>query len=125
MPVVVGVLIGIILLVAFSGWFYHLAKGWQEFVLDDAFFWYRIGAATLFSITIMTMTFFGMAYAYECPDYVSASETEGGTLSDKLNCPVFNKIKTSAEELLKKAPEEKIEEQPEEENSLESQTEEI
>lgn len=117
MPVAVGVLIAVILLIAFSGWFYHLIEGWNEYVLDDAYFWYRIGGATFFSFTIMTLTFFGMAYASECP-----SEHKSG-LGERLNCEAYTKIKTSAEDVFKK----KEVEPPViiDPTDLESQTEEI
>ncbi len=119
MPVLVGVIVAVILLVSFSGWFYNLFQGWKEYVLDDAFFWYRVGAATVFSITLMTLTFFGMAYAYECPGV----ENDGSSsLSEKLNCPAFKKLKTSAEDIFNKS------EEPETETEVdlwESQTEEI
>ena len=120
MPVVVGVIVAIILLVAFSGWFFNLVQGWKEFILDDVYFWYRVGSASALSITIMTLTFFGMAYAYECPD---ENQPAGTGLAAKLNCSTFNKIKVSAEDVFKKP-------QPKEEptidpTNLENQTEEI
>ena len=38
MPVIVGVILALIFIVAFSGWFFHLASGWNQFVLDDIYF---------------------------------------------------------------------------------------
>ena len=119
MPVVVGVILSIIFLVSFSGWFYHLASGVEQFVLDDYYFWYRIGAVSIFSMLIMTMTFFGLAYANECPEISKGKTTP---LADKLNCPAFYKIKTSTEDIFKKQ-EPAIKEAPK--NDLESQTIEI
>lgn len=100
MPVAVGILVAVILLISFSGWFYNLVKGWNEYVLDDVYFWYRIGSATLFSFTIMTLTFFGLAYASECPN-----EQKTG-LAAHLNCEAYTKIKTSAEDVFKSQPKE-------------------
>ena len=96
MPVAVGVIVAVIFLIAFSGWFYHLASGWSEYVIDDAFFKYRIIFASVISILIISGTFFGMAYAYECPN----EEREGVFAS--LNCAEYRNIKVGAEALLKK-----------------------
>lgn len=121
MPVVVGIIVAIILLVSFSGWFINMVAGWQEYILDDIFFWHRVAGASFFSIALMTLTFFGMAYAYECPNPSSDSK---GSLSDRLNCPTFLKIKTGAEDLFKKKDEAPRVE-PDSEFELEGQTEEI
>lgn len=96
MPVIVGVVIAVILLISFSGWFYHLVEGWNDFVLDDVYFWYRIMGATALSFTIMSLTFFGLAYASECP---SENKT---ALAAHLNCEAYTKLTTNAEEVFKK-----------------------
>lgn len=96
MPVIVGVIVAAIFLIAFSGWFYHLASGWNEFVLDDVYFKYRILAASLLSITVISATFIGMAYAFECPN-----EDRQGLFSS-LNCADYRNIKTGAESLFKR-----------------------
>ncbi len=93
-PVVVGVIIAIILLVTFSGWFYHLSSGWSQILVDDAYFKYRIFAATALSGLVVTATFFGLAYAIDCP-----AGDDGGAFKG-MNCQQYLKIKTSAEEVL-------------------------
>lgn len=87
MPVIVGILVAIIFLIAFSEWFYHLVTGWKEIVLDDIYFLYRIAGVSLFSIFVMSATFYGMALFNECD-----SKTREGIFA-KLNCEEFSKIK--------------------------------
>lgn len=96
MPVIVGVILAVIFIVAFSGWFFHLASGLNALVLDDIYFKYRIFAASLLSIAVITATFIGMAYALECPN----EKREG--LFDALNCADYRNIKTGTESLFKK-----------------------
>ena len=96
MPVAVGVIVAMIFLIAFSGWFYHLAMGWSEFVLDDVYFKYRIIGASLLSIVIITTTFMSLAYALECPN----EERQGFFAS--LNCADYRNIKVGAESLFKR-----------------------
>ena len=104
MPVVVGVILAVMFLVAFSGGFYHLASGWNEFVIDDIYFKYRILAATVMSIVVITATFLGMAYAFECPN-----EEKVGLFAS-LNCADYRSVKTGTESLFKKSSV-KVEEQ--------------
>ena len=96
MPVVVGVIVALVFIISFSGWFYNLIAGWGEFVLDDAFFKYRIISACLISLVLVTGTFLGLAYAYECPN----EEREG--IFASLNCDDFRRIKASAESTFRK-----------------------
>ena len=93
MPVVVGVIVAVIFLVAFSEWFFHLVVGWGEFVLDDVYFRYRIAGVTLLSIMIMSGTFYGMALVNECPN-----ENREGVFA-KLNCKEYQKIMVGTEKL--------------------------
>ena len=93
MPVVVGILVAVIFLVAFSEWFYHLVKGWREIVIDDAFFKYRIVGVSIFSMFIIGSSFFGMALITECPN-----EVREGILA-KLRCEEYLKIKAGTENL--------------------------
>jgi hypothetical protein len=93
MPIVVGVVVAIIFLIAFSEWFYHLIVGWEEFVLDDVYFRYRIAAVSLLSIVVMSSTFYGMALINECPN-----ENRVGLFA-KLNCEQYSKIIVGAETL--------------------------
>lgn len=93
MPVVVGIIVAVIFLVAFSEWFFHLVVGWGEYVLDDVYFRYRIAGVTLLSIMVMSGTFYGMALVNECPNEVR----EG--LFAKLNCEEYSKIKVGTEKL--------------------------
>lgn len=94
MPVAVGITLAIIFLVAFSEWFYHLVKGWKEIVVDDAFFRYRIIAASVFSMIVISTTFFGMAIITECPN----EEREG--VFAQLRCEEYLKIKAGTENIL-------------------------
>ena len=93
MPVAVGVIVAILFLVAFSEWFYHLVKGWEEIVLDDVYFKYRIAGVTLFSFFIISATFFGMALINECPN-----QTKEGPFAN-LRCDEYLKIKTGTDRL--------------------------
>lgn len=97
MPVIVGILVAIIFLVAFSEWFYNLVTGWREFVLDDVYFRYRIAGVSLLSILVMGGTFYGMALVNECPN-----EERTGLFAG-LNCEQYQKIKASTEKMLVKA----------------------
>jgi hypothetical protein len=94
MPVIVGVLVGIIFLVAFSEWFYHLVSGMKEYVLDDIYFRYRIAGFSAISILVMFGTFYGLALVNECP-----KETGEGIFAN-LKCAEYLKIKVEAEKLL-------------------------
>lgn len=94
MPVIVGVIVAIIFLVAFSEWFYHMVEGWHEIVLDDTYFKYRIAGVTLFSFAIIGVTFFGMALINECPN-----QARSGPLAN-LRCDEYLKIKAGTDRLL-------------------------
>ena len=94
MPVIVGIVVAIIFLVAFSEWFYHLITGWSEFVLDDIYFRYRIAGISLLSIVIMSGTFFEMAYFNECPN-----ENRVGVFA-KMNCGAYAKIMAETDALM-------------------------
>lgn len=95
MPVVVGVIIAIMALITFSGWFYELATGMHELVLDDQFFNYRIIAATFASIVFMVAVFFVIATINECPN-----EQREGVFAG-LKCDSYLQIKASADNLFK------------------------
>jgi len=97
MPVIVGIVVAVLFLVAFSEWFYHLASGWGNYVLDDVYFRYRIMGVSLFSILIMSGTFYGMALINECPN----EEREG--IFAKLNCDDYAKIMVRTEKILMRA----------------------
>lgn len=96
MPVVVGVVVAIIFLVAFSEWFYHMVEGWGEIVIDDAYFKYRIIGVTIFSIVIMGSTFFIMALVNECPN-----KPQEGVFAN-LRCDEYLQIKASTDKLFSK-----------------------
>lgn len=87
MPVIVGVVLAIIFLIVFSEWFYHNFLGWKEVIVDDQFFSIRIVGATIVSMMIFFVSFFGAAYVTKCP-----SEERSG-IFEKLNCTEYNKIK--------------------------------
>jgi len=96
MPVIVGIVVAIIFLVAFSQWFFHLVTGWKEYVLDDVYFHYRIAGISVLSILIMSCTFLGMAYFNECPN-----ENRVGIFA-KLNCSAYSNIMAQTDtEILK------------------------
>ncbi len=95
MPVVVGIVIAIMALVTFSGWFYEYAKGVQELVLDDKFFNYRIVFATFISMLFMVVVFFVIATVNECPNQT------GEGLFAGLQCDSYLQIKASADSLFK------------------------
>lgn len=93
MPVIVGIMLAIIFLVAFSEWFYHLVEGWGTIVIDDIYFKYRIMGATVFSMVIIGSTFLGMALITECPN----QEREG--VFARLRCDEYLKIKAGTEKI--------------------------
>lgn len=93
MPVVVGVIISIMVLVTFSGWFYGYTSGMHELVFDDKFFNYRIAFATFSSILFMVAVFWVIAIMNECPN----QDRKG--LFAGLKCDGYLKIKTSANSL--------------------------
>ena len=86
MPVIVGIVVAVIFLIAFSEWFYHMIVGWGDIVLDDVYFRYRIAGVSVLSILVMSGTFYGMAYFNECPN-----ETREGIFA-KMNCESYTKI---------------------------------
>lgn len=94
MPVIVGIVVAVIFLVGFSEWFYHMVSGWGNFVLDDVYFKYRIVGVSLFSMLIMSGTFYGMAFFNECPN----ENREG--LFAKMNCESYSKIMAGTEKIL-------------------------
>ena len=95
MPIIVGVILALMALVTFSGWFYEYATGMRELVLDDRFFNYRIVATTIVSMLFMVMIFFVIATISECPN-----QTREGVFAG-LKCEGYLKIKASADELFK------------------------
>lgn len=94
MPVIVGIVVAIIFLVAFSEWFYHMITGWKEIVLDDVYFHYRIAGLTLISILIMSGVFYGMAMVTECPN-----EVREGVFA-KMNCKAYSDIVAGTENVM-------------------------
>ena len=95
MPIVVGVILGIALLVAFSEWFYHIVIGWREVVLDDKYYGIRMVSVALLSFFIISATFLVSAYVTGCPN----QETEG--LFSTLKCDEYLNIQAGAEGLFK------------------------
>lgn len=93
MPVVVGVIIAVMALVTFSGWFYGFATGMHELILDDKFFNYRVFAVTSSSILFMVAVFWVIATVNECPN----QSREG--LFAGLKCDSYLKIRASADNL--------------------------
>lgn len=93
MPVVVGVILAIMAVVTFSGWFYNLARGMNELVLDDAYFTYRIIAASLASMVFLVGAFFIIATIHECPNQERVGIFAG------LKCDSYLNLKASADNL--------------------------
>lgn len=58
MPLWVGLFLTGISLVCFTGWFFGLAAGLKEVVLDDQFFIYRIFGASAMCIALFAGSFF-------------------------------------------------------------------
>ncbi len=93
MPVIVGIMLAIIFLVAFSEWFYHLVEGWGGIIIDDRYFRYRIAGVSMLSMIIISSTFWGMALITECPNQVR----EG--VFARLRCDEYLKIKAGTEKI--------------------------
>ncbi len=93
MPVIVGVIIAIMFLVTFSGWFYNYALGMEELVLDDKFFSYRIVAASLASAVFFVVVFFAISIVNQCPNQERVGIFAG------LKCEQYLKLKASADNL--------------------------
>lgn len=93
MPVVIGVIMAVMALVTFSGWFYGYTSGMQELVLDDKFFNYRIAAATFSSILFMVAVFWVIATVNEC-----TNQTRVGLFAG-LKCDGYLRIKASTDNL--------------------------
>ena len=101
MPVIVGVILAVMFLGVFSEWFYHLAQGVREVVLDDVYFNYRILGASLVSILIVVVAFVGIATVNECKE----DEREG--IFASLKCEEYLSLRASTEELFQ--PSEEVE----------------
>jgi len=97
MPVLVGVILVVMVLIVFSGWFYHLVQGVREVVLDDVFFNYRVLGVSLVSIFIMMMAFVGIATINECEEREGEEGREGMFAS--LKCEEYLSLKASTDEL--------------------------
>lgn len=65
--IIVGVILALMFLVAFSEWFFHLATGVNELIPSGFNYYFRlakwIGGAAL----LMTMVFVSLSVVYECP----------------------------------------------------------
>lgn len=92
-PVAIGVVLVMVLMIGLSEWFYGVAQGLRELVLDDKFYGYRIAGASLVSILFMFGAFVGIATIAECPN-----EERVGIFSG-LKCDKYLEIKTSAEQM--------------------------
>ena len=93
MPVIVGVILAVIFLVSFSGWFYNLVSGAKQLVLDDEYIGYRIVGTTIASFVFMVIVFIGIATASECKN----DKREGVFAS--LNCEEYLSIRSSTKSL--------------------------
>lgn len=96
-PVIVGVLLALMFLVAFSQWFVNLMMGMNEAVLDDKYFHYRIIGASLLTLLLFVGSFVGIATVMECP----GTETKEGVFAN-LACEQYLTVKTASDELFQK-----------------------
>lgn len=95
MPVIVGLLVAVMFLVAFSQWFYNIISGWREIIVDDLYVIYRIAGATIVSMAVMFAGFWVIATINECDRPLE--EREG--IFKKLKCEEYWEIRTGTEEL--------------------------
>lgn len=100
MPIWVGLILVTIAVVVFSGWFFNLAGGLKELVLDDQLFGIRIAVASVFSFLLFIGSFWVIATVNEC----KSSNPEG--IFVNLNCEEYNKLSTGLEGLFKKTDQE-------------------
>jgi hypothetical protein len=66
MPVTVGVIMILMFLVTFSGWFVTLVDGWTHAVLDDKFWKYRLAGAGLMTLVVVALTWNGLMIKENC-----------------------------------------------------------
>ncbi len=59
-PVIVGIILALIFVVSFTGWFYNVISGAKQLVLDDEYFGWRIAWTSFISIAFMVAVFFGL-----------------------------------------------------------------
>lgn len=100
MPLWVGIILIAIALVVFSGWFFNLASGLREIVLDDQFFGLRIVVASIFSFILFAGSFWVIATVNECRN----TNPEG--IFASLNCEEYSKLSTGFEGLFHKTNQE-------------------
>lgn len=100
MPIWVGLILVIMAMVVFSGWFFNLAGGLKELVLDDQLFGIRIAVASVFSFLLFIGSFWVIATVNECK-----SGTREGIFAS-LNCEEYNKLSTGLEGLFKEVDQE-------------------
>jgi len=84
--IIVGVLIGLMFLVAFSSWFYHVVVGINALIIEDVFVGYRIFGWGIGALVFMAMIFWLNALVAECP--TPESEREG--IFVYLDCRVYD-----------------------------------
>ncbi len=100
MPIWVGLVLVIIALTVFSGWFLNLAGGLRELVLDDQLFGVRIAMASVLSFLLFIGSFWVIAMVNEC----KSLSPEG--IFANLNCEEYSKLSTGLEGLFNKADQE-------------------
>jgi len=93
MPVVVGVVLALIFLVSFSGWFYNLVSGAKQLVLDDEFFGWRVAWTSFVSMAFMVIVFISIATVSECKDEKRES------VFASLKCKEYLSIRSSMEKM--------------------------
>ena len=93
MPVIVGVILAVMFLVTFSGWFFEYASGLHELVLDDRFYTYRIVGASLVSIVLFITAFYGISLINQCP------KQERSGIFAGLRCETYLSLKAGTDHL--------------------------
>jgi len=65
--IIVGVILALMFLVAFSEWFFHLASGVNELIPSGFQFYTRLFRWILMAFLFMAMVFWTLSMVYECP----------------------------------------------------------
>lgn len=89
--VVVGVIIALMFLTAFTEWFYHLIAGANALIVEDSFVGFRIFKMGMSSVLFMAALLWVLAMFYECP--TPEEEREG--IFAYMDCTLYGWVKKS------------------------------
>jgi hypothetical protein len=89
--VVVGVIIALMFLVAFTNWFYHIFAGINALIVEDLFVGYRIFGWGVGALLLMGGIFWINALIQECP--TPEEDREG--IFTLLDCRVYDWLLTT------------------------------